>query len=358
MRLLTTTSVGTIFAAASSVYPHKMQMDRAVLPDNLSRMLGSRYSKLLRKGSHRLYYSYLCGDTGITAERNFADPEYSAAYYGLCSQGALCKTYEFIANKFLADEYAGTFYSVEQCIGANKRFRGKLDDVSNEDIFTVRRLMDIDLTLEIMRRLEVPIASPGEGQPSAYFNLHHGEIYDDDHWQSVNYDEFSSGFRILVSDLGHLVIKINTRREDYYYNRKYIGLPENYAKTKDFGMLNTVLVLSPSGDISMYYPEDHWKILGTEPSELIFFDSIMCQSEATAQLMFWHILYSILRTTGDIFEIAPYLTKDQVCALFYEAAQAAQNPVPGINAPQEGALSDLLATISSKITLIPSSGRS
>lgn len=358
MKLLTTTSVGTIFAAASSVYPHKMQMDRAVLPDSLSSTLGRSYGKLLRKGSHRLYYSYLCGDTGITAERNFADPEYTSAYYGLCSQGVLCKTYEFISNKLLADQYAGTFYSVEQCSRAEQRLQDGSDDLQiSEGALSLRRQMDINLTLEIMRRLGALDADPRFALPTEYFNLHHTYISEKEHAQSCNNDEFHSGLLLVVSSHGHLIIKINTRREDYYNYRKTIDPTDNYSN-KDFGMVNTVLVLSPEGNISFYYPEDHWKTLGTEPNELIHFDTVMGKSETISELMLWHLLYAILRTSGDIFEIAPYLTKEQMCALFYESAQAAQNPVPGIKAPQEGALSDLLATISSKITLIPSSGRS
>jgi len=356
LKLLRTTSVGTIFAAASSAYPHKMQMDRAVLPDNLSRMLGRSYGKLLRKGSHRLYYSYLCGDTDITPERNFADPDYTASYYGLCTYGALCKTYEEISNKFLTDQYAGTFYTVEQCSKAHQRFQKGVDDETNEEVFSLRRQMNINLTLEIMRRLGVPMLS-SEQAPSTYFDLHHENIDEDLHIQPQDYDEIHSGTRMLVSNLGHLIIKINTRREDYYDYRKSLDQMDNYNQ-KDFGMINSVLILYPDGNIEFYYPEEHWKFLGTKPDELIFFDTIMSKCARTAELMMWYFLYAIMRTTGDVYEIAPYLTREQICALFYESAQLAQNPVPGINAPQEGALSDLLATISSKITLVPSSLRS
>ena len=67
------------------------------------------------------------------------------------------------------------------------------------------------------------------------------------------------------------------------------------------------------------------------------------------KLILTKALFTVLEKTGELFDFALNMSKEQQCSLVKEALWAGFGS--GISAPQDGSLTDLLAYISSKVTL-------
>ena len=130
-------------------------------------------------------------------------------------------------------------------------------------------------------------------------------------------------------------------------HRGSIGL----SGTKD--KLPVSLMFVSNGSIKYYYPEEEHYGLNTKLPGINILEYLFSSAAAPAVLAFWDILYTILTEEGSVFEFVPHLSTERVGHIMHESLLERKKPVPGIKAPQDGSLTDLIHTISSRIDLIP-----
>lgn len=321
-----------------------ISFDKNAIPEDRLAYLREEHQDLYNRYSYFLYYSMLCRG-GFSAIDNFAKPDYVQAYHDRCRYGAITQEYSSIREKVQGRPHA--FHPGDQCVDIQRRSLvayGSTDPLTPSDLgipYWVYRLRNnIGDTLEVVRKYAPERYKELSSADVHYFLSVQDKLAGGDSIRTDPLARIEHTAQCLVSTNGGMLIDVKTHAIKSWSR----AAPKH---------MQSLIYVTPQGRIEYYYQEDPDLGLDVKISGMPELEALMGRDSTSAIVAFWHILYTILREDGSLFDFVQHLSSEQVGHLMYESMLAAQSPVPGIKAPQDGSLTDLIHTIASRVDLIP-----
>lgn len=261
-----------------------------------------------------LYYSYLLGSVyELTPAGMFAEPEKSQVYLDLLAKGCIGASPEALDIATLG--YGCTYKDITQT-WVEAMLHANSPALAIKDMFESVRRLNKDLFGELTSK-DTTYITIGGGRKT-YKPYRTGEMH----------------ISIIVSSLGEIIITceiLNRNREKSIKPRS--------------------LILYVSTDASIHVMTDGRSTkeeVKSQIKNLIYGDSITNVGANIHKLILVKILFNILETSGDLFDFAMDISREQKCQLVKEGILAGLSS--SIKPTQDGSITDLLGCIAEKVT--------
>ena len=258
----------------------------------------------------------------LTPSGMFEDPEKSQVYLDLIQHGAISSTEEKVHSMYLHNDYEYQTYA--HAVSANKFNKDHPND--NAIIHTLRDLSKVCPALH---------SHATEGS-TKYLRI-------DRDLANCKFDLGAFNCSSVVSSLGEMYCKIELylgHKGSRKYRILYLYLTP-YSKIKIYTnhystCINKCVLKSVLSNLGK---NNNWTLPGARPS-------------LYKQLLI-SVLYGIYRETGDLFDFVLSSAKEQQSSIIKEGLLAGLNS-KSIKPPQDGSLTDLIASIAERVTWVKS----